>query len=206
MLPPPRARAVDEDTGWFLDHFSPGELRRVAAPRRRRRRARRVARRRWRRSPSAAGASLLVATQVTSFEVDPGALPVLAIVGAGFSFAVFVFHLLRLRAARELARGAVSLETVRAHLDVGVTPVGRVPDPPYDHRRTRGRVGDPPLLGGQLLRRVLAAGAQELDDRRQHRDDDDRQDDEVEVALHHRHVAEEVAGEGERRPPRRRRR
>ena len=63
------------------------------------------------------GCMLLVATQVTSFEVDPGALPVLAIVGAGFSFAVFVFHLLRLRAGRELApRCGAHGELVRAHL------------------------------------------------------------------------------------------
>lgn len=115
VLPPPRARGVDEGTGWFLDHFSPGELRRYVA-----RGGGGVIGDVWRAAAGALGICigclLLVTTQVTSFEVDPGALPVLAIVGAGFSFAVFVFHLLRLRAARELVAGAAPLETVRAHL------------------------------------------------------------------------------------------
>jgi GPH family glycoside/pentoside/hexuronide:cation symporter len=118
VLDPPRARAVDEATGWFLDHFSAGELRRALAQGGRR------AVRDVRRSALAAlavciGCIALVTTQVTSFEIDPGAVPVLAIVGAGFSFAVFVFHLLRLPAARELARGRVPPDLVRAHLDAG---------------------------------------------------------------------------------------
>jgi hypothetical protein len=116
LLAPPGQRAVDERTGWFLDHFSPGELRRVL-----RRGASGTVRDVWLAAAGAlavcAGCILIVATQVTSFEADPGALPVLAIVGAGFSFAVFVFHLLRLRAARDLARQTIPPEVVRAHLD-----------------------------------------------------------------------------------------
>jgi GPH family glycoside/pentoside/hexuronide:cation symporter len=119
VLAPPGRRAVDERTGWFLDHFSPGELRRVLQ-----RGAGGAVRDVWRAAAAALaiclGCILFVTTQVTSLEADPGALPVLAIVGAGFSFAVFVFHLLRLQAAHDLARAAIPPEVVRAHLDASV--------------------------------------------------------------------------------------
>jgi GPH family glycoside/pentoside/hexuronide:cation symporter len=115
LLQPPNARAIDEASGWFLDHFSAGELRRVL-----RRGPATAVRDVWLAAAASlavcGGCLLVVAAQVEILEVDPGALPVLAIVGAGFSFAVFVFHLLRLGAARGLARGAVPLDSVRAHL------------------------------------------------------------------------------------------
>ncbi len=115
VLPPPAARAVDDDTGWFLDHFSTRELRRVV-----RTDASSVVRAVWRAAGAAlavcVGAILLVARTVTSLQTDPGPLPVLAIVTCGFSFAVCMFHLLRLRAAHRLAAGAVPADVVRAHL------------------------------------------------------------------------------------------
>jgi GPH family glycoside/pentoside/hexuronide:cation symporter len=119
LLPPPGARAVDEATGWFLDHFSTRELERFLH-RGRRTILRDVA-------LAAAGSLLLcgstawlVARRVTSLETDPGALPVLAVVAAGFAFAGVVFHLLRLRPARRLAAGSVPADVVRTHLDAAI--------------------------------------------------------------------------------------
>ncbi|HVO25414.1 MAG TPA: MFS transporter [Candidatus Margulisiibacteriota bacterium] len=116
VLAPPAARAVEERTSWFLDHFSRRELTRFL-----RRDRRSIVYDVWCAVAAAAGicvgAALLVANKVTSLEVDPGPVPVLAIVTAGFAFAVGVFHVLRLGAARQLAAGAVPVEVIRAHLD-----------------------------------------------------------------------------------------
>lgn len=115
-IPPIARRAVDDDTSWFLDHFSSRELRRFTA-----------------RGPASighdvrraailallacAGSAWVAATWVTNLAIDPGLVAVLAVVASGFAFAVFVFHLLRLGPARALAGGAVALEVVRTHLD-----------------------------------------------------------------------------------------
>jgi len=118
ILPPPRSRIVDEETGWFLDNFSDGELRRYVESIGHG--AKTIVRDVWLAAGGAIGtcfaAALLVARRVTSFDVDPGAIPVLSVVIAGFAFAVFIFHLLRLRPAQQLASGAVRVEIVRAHL------------------------------------------------------------------------------------------
>jgi GPH family glycoside/pentoside/hexuronide:cation symporter len=115
-LAPPAARAVEEGTGWFLDHFSRRELTRFL-----RRGRRSIVHDVWCAVAAAAGicigAALLVALKVTNLAVDPGPVPVLAIVASGFAFAAAVFHLLRLGAARQLAAGAVPVQVVRAHLD-----------------------------------------------------------------------------------------
>jgi GPH family glycoside/pentoside/hexuronide:cation symporter len=114
-LAPPAARAVDEDTGWFLDYFSSGELRRVL-----------------RRGPSGAlgdvlrvatlalgvsvGLAIWVAREISSSGGTPGPLAVIAIVAAGFALTVFVFHLSRIGPALRLRRQAVPEKTIRAHL------------------------------------------------------------------------------------------
>lgn len=117
VLAPPAARAVAEDDGWFLDHFSQRELTRFLH-----RGQHSIVRDVWRAAAGAMGvclgAALLVASKVTSSKVDPGPIPVLAIVTSGFAFAVGVFHLLRVRAARQLAAGALPNDIVRAHLGV----------------------------------------------------------------------------------------
>jgi len=117
-LPPPRARVVDEETGWFLDHFSPRELRRFLDSGQRT-----IVRDAWRAAFGAIGACgiaiALVATQLTNLDVEPGPLPTLAVVSAGFAFAIFVFHLMRVSPARRLAAGAVPIDVVRAHLNGG---------------------------------------------------------------------------------------
>lgn len=115
VLPPPLERPVDETTGWFLDHFSVRELNRFLE-----RGAPAIVGDVWRAAAGAlavcVAAALLVAGHVESLQVDPGPVPVLAIVAAGFAFAVFVFHLMRLGAARQLAAGTVSAEVIRAHV------------------------------------------------------------------------------------------
>jgi len=117
LLPPPAGRAVGEQAGWFLDYFSARELRRIL-----RHGHRRIVRDVW----VAAGTAMtvcgvavwLVARGVTSVDLDPGPVPVLAIVACGFAFAVGVFHLLRVGAARQLARGALPLDVVSSHLEM----------------------------------------------------------------------------------------
>jgi GPH family glycoside/pentoside/hexuronide:cation symporter len=115
-LPPPRGRVVDEDTGWFLDHFSPRELHRFLD-----RGQQSIVFDAWRAALGAIVTCLialgLVATQITNLDRDPGPVPTLAVVSAGFAFAVFVFHLMRVQPARRLAAGAVPADIVRAHLN-----------------------------------------------------------------------------------------
>ena len=115
VLPAERAH-VDEDTGWFLDHFSPREL--AASSRRGATLLARGVVRGARVAARCCVAAVSIATErVTSLEADPGALAVLAIVTAGFAFAVFCFHLLRLRQSRRLLRGEVSPAVIAAWLE-----------------------------------------------------------------------------------------
>jgi hypothetical protein len=128
-LAPPGARSVDEDTGWFLDYFSPGELRRVL-----------------RRGPNGAlrdvlrvaavalaltvGLALWVANEIAATGGTPGPLAVIAIVAAGFSLTVFVFHLSRIGPALRLRRDGVSQATIRAHLaHINLESAGIEPPP-----------------------------------------------------------------------------
>ena len=112
---PPSQRAVDEDTGWFLDHFSRRELQSYlgsggAALQGRVALAVAIA------FAICVGACSIVAARVTSLEADPGALAVLAIVVAGFALAVTCYHLVRLWQAHRLAQGAVDPSVVTAWL------------------------------------------------------------------------------------------
>lgn len=115
-LSPPRTHSIDEAIGWFLDYFSPRELRRFLAGD-----GHSIVRDVWwaaAASIAVCGAAVLVILlRVTSLEVDPGPIPVLAVVTTGFAFAVFIFHLLRLGPARQLASGAVPATVVKAHVE-----------------------------------------------------------------------------------------
>jgi glycoside/pentoside/hexuronide:cation symporter, GPH family len=115
----PNAREVDDETGWFLDYFSPGELRRyldkgALSP------IRDVA--------VAAVASIVVSVTAAAIAIvrmhdlatQPGATVSLSVVAAGFALAVFLFHALRFGSARRLASGAVPAAVVRAHLSEGM--------------------------------------------------------------------------------------
>jgi len=119
-VPPPRARAVDEATGWFLDYFSRRELSQLLSL---------GPQTVTRHVLLAAGSSLavclasvlLVVMRVTDIELDPGPVPVLALVAAGFALSIFLFHVLRIGPARRLAAGAVPAAVIQAHLDAAVT-------------------------------------------------------------------------------------
>lgn len=112
----PSARAVDEATGWFLDHFSRGELERFVM-RGGGALLARVALALGASIAVCAGAAAIVAARVTTLEQDPGALAVLAIVVAGFALAVVCYHVVRLWQARRLAAGSVASEAVAAWLE-----------------------------------------------------------------------------------------
>ncbi|MGO9606630.1 MAG: MFS transporter [Candidatus Binataceae bacterium] len=115
VVPPPAGGPVDEATGWFLDHFSEGELRRYAksggaSPLRDVMVAAATA------IAVSVIAALFALSRVREPGTDPGAMASLTVVIAGFALAVFVFHLLRIKAALRLGGGAIPIATVRAHL------------------------------------------------------------------------------------------
>lgn len=115
MLLPPQGREVDEATAWFLDYFSPGELRRLLE---------RGAGRVLADVLRAAGAALCVAVALALWALfdlrstagNPGPIAVSAIVVAGFAFTLFVFHLSRIGPALRLRRAPPDVSVVRAHL------------------------------------------------------------------------------------------
>jgi GPH family glycoside/pentoside/hexuronide:cation symporter len=116
LISPPNARGVDEATGWFLDYFSPRELRRFLKD---------GARTPVRDVMVAAGAAIAISITAAILAIermggatsDPGTIGSLSVVTAGFALAIFLFHMLRLGPARELASGTISPAMVRAHLN-----------------------------------------------------------------------------------------
>lgn len=113
----PRSEAVvsDED-GWFLDHFSPRELRSALE-----RGPRGVLARVWVAMGVSAtvcvGAGVVAFLGVRSLEQAPPLTTVLAIVVAGLAFTAVWFHGLRLGAARRLCEGGIQPAAIRAHLE-----------------------------------------------------------------------------------------
>ena len=114
-LPPPVDRGVDEETGWFLDHFSTRQLRRVIQ-----------------RGPRSAltgaivGAALSLSLalaagwftwrEASDLSVEPGVMAVLAVLTCGFSFTAFCFELFRVRAAYKLMQEPIPDEQIRKHV------------------------------------------------------------------------------------------
>ncbi len=121
VLAPPGLRPVSEETGWLLDHFSAGELRRArdrGAPGLRRDCALAMA-----GSVLAFLAAVGLAwREVADLSGEPGALGVLAIAAAGILLSAVVFHAIRLRAALALAREGVSHEDLKAHCEAIARP------------------------------------------------------------------------------------
>ncbi|MFZ0660932.1 MAG: MFS transporter [Candidatus Binataceae bacterium] len=116
LISPPNARGVDEATGWFLDYFSPRELRRFVkegarAP------VRDVAIVATSALAVSVAAAILAIERMGGAASDPGAITSLSVVTAGFALAIFLFHMLRFGPARRLASGAISPAMVRAHLN-----------------------------------------------------------------------------------------
>jgi MFS/sugar transport protein len=114
-LPPPSGRGVDEDTGWFLDHFSPRELRGYAAgsPARLLRGAL-LHGALWLALAAAAVSS--VAWTIGDLSRDIGLAAVLSVVLAGFALTAVAYHGVRFRAALRMRREPVPAEAVSLHL------------------------------------------------------------------------------------------
>lgn len=114
-LAPPASRDVDEQTGWFLDYFSRGELQRVQ-----RRGADGalgdVVRMAALALATAIGLAIWVVADLQATGGNPGPTAVFAIVIAGFALTVFVFQLSRLAPARRLRTAGISDATLAAHL------------------------------------------------------------------------------------------
>jgi glycoside/pentoside/hexuronide:cation symporter, GPH family len=114
MVPPPKPGA-DDDTSWFLDNFSKGELKRYLT---------RGGTQPVRDVIGMAAISISVSIvsiiyvvhRVGSLSKDPGALTSVIVVAAGLALAIFAFHLMRLGPARRLAAGEIPTDVVRAHL------------------------------------------------------------------------------------------
>ncbi|MDJ0866383.1 MAG: MFS transporter [Myxococcota bacterium] len=113
-IPPRGAERVDEAEGWFLDHFSPGELRAALA-------GSALVRRVVGACAVSLGAFALLAAVAwtgASNVDDPAPLTaVFSLVGAGLALTAAAFHAIRVRAARRLRAGAPPAPVIRAHLD-----------------------------------------------------------------------------------------
>jgi GPH family glycoside/pentoside/hexuronide:cation symporter len=115
LIPPQASRDVPEQTAWFLDYFSTGELKRAL-----RNGYQTPLRDAW---LSAAicialslGTAIFVLQHVSDVNVEPGPLAVLAVVVSGFSLAVATFHLLRTRAARHFRESRIPNQLIELHL------------------------------------------------------------------------------------------
>jgi hypothetical protein len=119
MLPPPGESGVDDATGWMLDHFSRGELRRFLSdgPARL---VRDVLTTVVASGALAAGMAVAAGRSMTGLATEPGSaadlVTVLAIVVAGLALTATCFHGMRLRPARALAWRPGARADVEAHL------------------------------------------------------------------------------------------
>ncbi len=115
-LLPPSERAVGEDTGWFLDHFTPGELRRALASG-----AGVLGRDAWRSFAIAVavclGAIGAAVGSLGNLAGEPGTIAVVGVPFAGLALAAALFHAIRVRAAARARREGLVDAEVRAHLD-----------------------------------------------------------------------------------------
>jgi GPH family glycoside/pentoside/hexuronide:cation symporter len=115
MVPPPNERGVDEDTGWFLDHFSGRELKRFRVGGARALVGSAIG---WALGClllSALGASV-VASNLGDLSQRPGITTTIGVVVAGLAFTAVIYHLIRLRAARKMSLAPVDEQVVEAHL------------------------------------------------------------------------------------------
>ena len=119
-LPPPSERGIDEETGWFLDHFSPRELRAygAAGPAHLVRSAL-LHGALWLVLAAAAGSS--VAFTVGDLSREIGLQAVLEVVLAGFALTAVAYHGVRLRAALRMRSAPVPAELVASHVAAQAT-------------------------------------------------------------------------------------
>jgi GPH family glycoside/pentoside/hexuronide:cation symporter len=115
----PASRAIDEETGWYLDYFSPRELAVLAAGQS----SGLVRTVGLKFAVSAALTVVFFAIAVRglgSLDTEPGLTPVMSVVGGGFALTAACFHALRLSRARRMERTPIAPEIVRMHLG-GIT-------------------------------------------------------------------------------------
>jgi GPH family glycoside/pentoside/hexuronide:cation symporter len=119
--PPANARSVDEETGWFLDNFSLRALRHIVE-----RGPGRVVRDVLAPTAAAAlistgaigGAVTLLLDSLSRSQEDQlrqGTAACMVVV-AGLAITALLYHLMRIRPARQMAAEPVDGETIRAHL------------------------------------------------------------------------------------------
>ncbi len=116
LLPPPSDRGVDEDRSWFLDHFTPAELRRALAAEtgvllRDSRRALAIA------VALCVGGFAAAFASIGDLEGEPGTVAVIGVPFSGLALAAALFHAIRVRAAARVSREGLAEREVRAHLD-----------------------------------------------------------------------------------------
>ena len=117
QLPPPSDRGLDEETGWFLDHFSPRELRRSLAGGGQTL-ARDVGIALVGALAVCAGAASAAWFSFGGTSGDPGGIAVLGVASAGLALALACFHAIRLHAARRAGRTGLVREEVSTHLEL----------------------------------------------------------------------------------------
>lgn len=116
-LEPAGDRGVDEDAGWFLDHFSSRELERALETGQKPLVARVGG---WIAASAlvfAAGTTVALET-VGSLSREPGVSTILAVMAAGIGLTGTIFHSIRLRAALRLEASPLPVEVVKAHLEL----------------------------------------------------------------------------------------
>ena len=116
-VPPPSDRGLDEETSWFLDHFSIGELKRAG------RRGAGLVRSLKRDAWLALGASALAVlgaglgtNAIFDLSSQPGVGVLSLVLLGGISLTGIGFHSVRVRAANRA--GTVTAEAVERHLEV----------------------------------------------------------------------------------------
>jgi glycoside/pentoside/hexuronide:cation symporter, GPH family len=118
-LAPPMHRGVPEDIGWFLDHFSRGELRTVHTLGSAMLLAR-VALLSLAFAACALASVIYVHGHLVSIDAKPGVDVTLAVVGGGLALAGLCFQALKIRPAIRLLRGEIDPAYSRAH--AGLAP------------------------------------------------------------------------------------
>jgi GPH family glycoside/pentoside/hexuronide:cation symporter len=115
FVPPPADRGVDEETGWFLDHFSRRELERSieVGPSVMVRGAVRAATASLGIAVLGAG---LIFPDLADLSDRPGATTYLKVVVAGFALTAFLYHAVRWHAARRAVARWFPDDVVQQHL------------------------------------------------------------------------------------------
>jgi len=132
-IPPYSERHEDEDQGWFLDHYTSGELRLVMN------RGIGPLKRRILLLMTAAVAVLALSVFAVASEVQidakPGIMAVLYVVAGGLALATLLFHFIRWRAVAALSR--MDHATMDSHIQINRLLKGE----PVDFAATAGAAG-----------------------------------------------------------------